>query len=158
MEFTIRDATVKDWPEVAGLLVELGRDVPPSATTNPSHLIHFGGHLGRRETVTLVAEQGDRLLGFLDMEYRQRLGHHRPQAWVNDLVVTATTRSHGVGKALLDRAEELAEHRGCFRMSLETAVWRDRTHAFYMREGWTDYGKWFIKILDPTWVPRHPED
>ena len=158
MEFVIRDATVEDWPQVAGLLVELGREVPPSATTNPSHLIHFGGHLARRETVTLVAEQSERLLGFLDMEYRQRLGHHRPQAWVNDIVVTHDGRSHGVGKALLDRAEELAEHRGCFRMSLETAVWRARTHAFYFREGWTDYGKWFIKVLDPTWVPRHPED
>src|SRR5205085_8158874 len=53
MEFTIRDAHVRDWPGVAGLLVELGRDVPESATTNPSHVIHFGGHLARRECVTL---------------------------------------------------------------------------------------------------------
>ncbi|MFL5738020.1 MAG: GNAT family N-acetyltransferase, partial [Actinomycetota bacterium] len=123
MEFAIRDAHVRDWPSVAGLLVELGRDVPESATTNPSHVIHFGGHLARREVVTLVADGGTSLLGFIDMEYRQRLGHHRPQAWVNDLVVTADARSRGVGKALLDRAEELATRRGCFRMSLETAEW-----------------------------------
>jgi GNAT superfamily N-acetyltransferase len=90
------------------------------------------------------------------MEYRQRLGHHRPQAWVNDLVVTASARSQGVGKALLDRAEELATQRGCFRMSLETAEWRERTHAFYRREGWIDYGTWFIKVLDPDWKPRRP--
>ena len=72
----------------------------------------------------------------------------------NDLVVTADARSRGVGKALLDRAEELAQVRGCFRMSLETAAWRDRTHAFYRREGWIDYGTWFIKVLDPDWKPR----
>jgi GNAT superfamily N-acetyltransferase len=153
MDFTIRNAHVKDWPAVAGLLVELGRDVPESATTNPSHVIHFGGHLARRECVTLVADGGT-LLGFIDMEYRQRLGHHRPQAWVNDLVVADASRSQGVGKALLDRAEELASQRGCFRMSLETAAWRDRTHAFYRREGWIDYGTWFIKVLDPDWKPR----
>jgi GNAT superfamily N-acetyltransferase len=154
MEFAIRSATVRDWPAVAGLLVELGRDVPESATTNPSHVIHFGGHIARREIVTLVADGGTSLLGFVDMEYRQRLGHHRPQAWVNDLVVTADARSRGVGKALLDRAEELARVRGCFRMSLETAAWRDRTYAFYRREGWMDYGTWFIKVLDPDWKPR----
>lgn len=154
MDFTIRNAHVRDWPAVAGLLVELGRDVPESATTNPSHVIHFGGHLARRECVTLVAEVGTSLLGFIDMEYRQRLGHHRPQAWVNDLVVADASRSQGVGKALLDRAEELASQRGCFRMSLETAAWRDRTHAFYRREGWIDYGTWFIKVLDPDWKPR----
>jgi GNAT superfamily N-acetyltransferase len=154
MEFTIRNAHVRDWPAVAGLLVELGRDVPESATTNPSHVIHFGGHLARRECVTLVADAGTSLLGFIDMEYRQRLGHHRPQAWVNDLVVADASRSQGVGKALLDRAEELASQRGCFRMSLETAAWRDRTHTFYRREGWIDYGTWFIKVLDPDWKPR----
>jgi GNAT superfamily N-acetyltransferase len=154
MEFTIRNAHVRDWPAVAGLLVELGRDVRESATTNPSHVIHFGGHLARRECVTLVADAGTSLLGFIDMEYRQRLGHHRPQAWVNDLVVADASRSQGVGKALLDRAEELASQRGCFRMSLETAAWRDRTHAFYRREGWIDYGTWFIKVLDPDWKPR----
>lgn len=155
MDFFIRDATVQDWPQVAGLLVELGRDVPASAPTNPSHTIHFGGHLARRETVTLVAEEmgTGRLLGFLDMEFRQRLGHPRPQAWVNDLVVTEVARGHGVGGQLLEQAEVSARRRGCFRMSLETAGWRERTHAFYERAGWLDNGKWFIKLLDE----EHPE-
>jgi NTP pyrophosphatase (non-canonical NTP hydrolase) len=49
---------------------------------------------------------------------------------------------------------ELSTRRGCFRMSLETASWRDRTHAFYEREGWIDYGTWFIKVLDPDWKPH----
>ena len=155
MDFAIRDAVVSDWPEVAGLLVELGRDVPSSSTGNPSHLIHFGGHLARRETVTLVVEQSAKLIGFLDMEFRQRLGHHRPQAWMNDLVVVESERGRGIGKALLHRAEELARRRGCFRMSLETAGWRERTHAFYAREGWLDNGTWFIKLLDED---RHEAD
>jgi hypothetical protein len=79
---TIRDAVVRDWPQVAGLLVELGRDVSPSAVSNPSYVIRFGWHLALRESRTLVAEEpGGRLLGFVDLEFRQRLGHPRPQAW-----------------------------------------------------------------------------
>ena len=148
----VRRAVVEDWPQVAGLLVELGRDVSPSAVSNPSYVIRFGGHLALRESRTLVAEEpGGRLLGLVDMEFRQRLGHPRPQAWINDLVVTAPMRGHGVGAALLERAEDLARKRGCFRMTLETAGWRDATHRFYEREGWTDNGKWFVKLLDESW-------
>jgi GNAT superfamily N-acetyltransferase len=149
---TIRSAVVHDWPAVAGLLVELGRDVSPSAVTNPSYVIRFGGHLALREARTLVASAADgRVVGFLDMEFRQRLGHPRPQAWVNDLVVTEDVRGSGVGTALLERAEELALMRGCFRMSLETAGWREATHSFYRGRGWTDNGKWFVKLLDESW-------
>jgi GNAT superfamily N-acetyltransferase len=150
--FAIRPAVVSDWPQVAALLVELGRDVSPSAAHNPSYEIRFGGHLALRESRTLVAEgPPGRLLGFLDLEFRQRLGHPRPQAWVNDLVVTESARGRGIGSALLARAEELARKRGCFRMSLETGGWRDAAHRFYEREGWTDNGKWFVKLLDESW-------
>jgi GNAT superfamily N-acetyltransferase len=147
----IRSARVEDWPQVAGLLVELGRDVSPSAVHNPSFEIRFGGHLALRESRTLVADDAGTLVGFLDMEFRQRLGHPRPQAWVNDLVVTGSMRGRGIGTALLAEAEELARKRGCFRMSLETANRRERTHTFYIGAGWTDNGKWFVKLLDPSW-------
>lgn len=147
----IRPARVDDWPQVAGLLVELGRDVSASAEHNPSYEVLFGGHLAKRESRTLVAEQDGRLVGFLDMEFRQRLGHPRPQGWVNDLVVTEPMRGRGVGSELLAAAEALALKRGCFRLSLETGGWREATHRFYEREGWTDNGKWFVKLLDPSW-------
>jgi GNAT superfamily N-acetyltransferase len=149
LEHTIRPATVEDWPQVASLLVELGRDVSPSAASNPSYVIRFGGHLALRETRTLVAQEigGPRVLGFLDMEFRQRLGHPRPQAWVNDLVVSEWARGHGIGGALLAEAERLAIARGCFRMSLETSAWREEAHHFYEGRGWANKGTWFVKLL-----------
>jgi GNAT superfamily N-acetyltransferase len=151
LDYSIRAATVEDWPQVADLLVELGRDVSPSAASNPSFVIRFGGHLALRESRTLVAEEtGGRVLGFVDVEFRQRLGHPRPQAWVNDLVVTEPARRHGVGRALLAHAEGLARKRGCFRMSLETGRAREAAHRFYEREGWNDHGTWFVKPLDET--------
>jgi GNAT superfamily N-acetyltransferase len=151
LDYTIRAATVEDWPQVAGLLVELGRDVSPSASENPSYVIRFGGHLAQRETRTLVAQEpSGRVLGFIDMEFRQRLGHPRPQAWVNDLVVTESERGRGIGTALMNEAENLARGRGCFRMSLETSAWREATHRFYASAGWIDNGTWFVKLLDES--------
>jgi GNAT superfamily N-acetyltransferase len=153
----VRPARPEDWSAVAGLLVELGRGVAAGTADDSTHRMQFTGHLRRIDSVTLVAEDpGGRgeggeepavVLGVVDMEYHQRLGDHRPQARVNDVVVTESARGRGVGRALLSRAEELARKRGCFRMALVTAGWREESIAFYRREGWADYGAWFVKPL-----------
>lgn len=143
----VRFAKGDDWPAVAGLLVELGRGVAAGTAEDATHRLQFGGHLRQLNTVTIVADEGGDVLGVCDMEYHQRLGDHRPQARVNDLIVTEGARGKRVGKLLLDRAETLARKRGCFRMALTTASWREATIAFYKREGWSDYGEWFVKPL-----------
>ena len=145
---TVRFARPEDWPSVAALLVELGRGVAKGTADDTTHHLQFTGHLRRIDSVTLVAEDpSGAVVGVVDMEYHQRLGDHRPQARVNDVVVTAAARGGGVGRSLLSRAEELARKRGCFRMALVTAGWREDSIAFYRREGWAQYGAWFVKPL-----------
>jgi GNAT superfamily N-acetyltransferase len=146
-EITVRMASPDDWAAVAGLLVELGRGVAAGTADDPTHRQSFAGRLRRLGNVTLVAECDGEVVGVIDMEYHQRLGDHRPQARVNDVVVTERVRGTGAGTALLRRAEELARKRGCFRMALVTATWREASIAFYRREGWQDYGQWFVKSL-----------
>ena len=146
-EAVVRLARPDDWPAVAALLVELGRGVAEGTAEDTTHRMQFAGHIRRLETVTLVAEIAGRVAGVLDMEYHQRLGDHRPQARVQDVVVTERDRGSGVGRALLSRAEKLARKRGCFRMALVTANWREFAHRFYEKQGWEDYGKWFVKLL-----------
>ena len=153
MTVTVRAARPDDWSAVAGLLVELGRGVAAGTAEDPTHRMQFAGHLRRLDSVTLVAEVNGEVVGVVDMEYHQRLGDHRPQARVNDLVVTEMARGHGVGRELLGRAEALSRKRGCFRMALVTAGWRDATIAFYAREGWSNYGEWFVKPLTDDVAP-----
>ena len=152
-EIRVRLARPDDWPAVADLLVELGRGVAKGTARDQTHRLQFAGHLRRLEVVSLAAERRDRMVGVLDMEYHQRLGDHRPQARVNDLVVTEAERGGGVGRLLLSRAEVLARKRGCFRMALVTAGWREETHRFYRGEGWSDYGRWFVKPLSNEVAP-----
>lgn len=143
----VRFASAHDWPAVASLLVELGRGVAEGTAEDPTHRQAFVGHLRQIGNVTLVAQHADDVVGVVDMEYHQRLGDHRPQARVNDVVVTQRAQGLGVGTLLLRRAEELARKRGCFRMALVTASWREDSIGFYRREGWSDYGEWFVKSL-----------
>ena len=152
-EVAVRMATPDDWAAVAGLLVELGRGVAAGTAEDPTHRQSFSGHLRQLGHVTLVAQLDGRVVGVIDMEYHQRLGDHRPQARVHDVIVTEGARGAGIGTALLRRAEELARKRGCFRMALVTASWREASIAFYRREGWHEYGAWFVKPLADDVAP-----
>ena len=91
-------AAPADWQAVAGLLVELGRGVAAGTANDPTHQLQFAGHIRRIDNVTLVAADDADVLGVIDMEYHQRLGDHRPQARVNDLVVTDRARGARRGR------------------------------------------------------------
>jgi GNAT superfamily N-acetyltransferase len=153
-EIGVRDATAGDWKAVAALLAELGRPEALGSEEEPAMRDVFLRYLARPDVAALVAEIDGQVVGFVDIEFRTRLNFAAPQAWIPDLIVAGADRSRGAGRALLERAEELARERGCWGMSLESATWRTRAHAFYLREGWTESGKSFTKSLtDQEWPP-----
>lgn len=150
----VRDATAEDWPAVAALLAELGRPDVRGGDDEREHERAFAAYLERAGTVALVADDGGEIVGFVDLELRQRLNFLTPQAWIPDLVVAERARGRGVGRALLDEAERWARAAGCWGMTLESASWRTGSHAFYERVGWTDSGKSFTRPLaDIEWPP-----
>lgn len=63
------------------------------------------------------------------------LTHTRRKLYVDDLVVTATRRSTGVGSALLASLEDRARAAGCTVLDLDSGVQRHGAHRFYLREG-----------------------
>lgn len=151
---TVREARAEDWGPVAALLAELGRPQALGTGHEPALREVFERYLSRPDVVALVAEVDGAVVGFVDIEFRTRLNFEDPQAWIPDLVVAESARSRGAGHALLARAEELAGERGCWGMTLESAAWRTRAHAFYLREGWKESGKSFTKALgDTPWPP-----
>ena len=151
---TVREATVEDWPVVAALLAELGRPDVAGGEDEAAHRAAFAAYLARADATALVAELDGEIVGFCDLEFRQRLNFLEPQAWIPDLIVSPQARSRGAGAALLARARELAAARGCFSLSLESASWRTRAHAFYEREGMADTGKAFsVSLTGAQWPP-----
>ena len=140
---------------MSALLAELGRPDVRGSDDEDAHRGAFESYLERPDTVAFVALDGDAVVGFLDLEFRQRLNFGTPQAWVPDLVVAEESRSRGAGKALLAAALDRATERGCWSLELESAVWRERAHAFYLREGMKHSGHSFVMVLgDTDWPPR----
>jgi GNAT superfamily N-acetyltransferase len=57
-------------------------------------------------------------------------------AEINGLVVDESIRSRGIGKLLLEAAEEWARSIGCDVISVRSNVKRDRAHRFYTSNGY----------------------
>lgn len=58
--------------------------------------------------------------------------------YVDDLVTTATERSHGYGAAMLEWLKKSAKERGCSELHLDSGVQRKDAHRFYRKQGLED--------------------
>jgi GNAT superfamily N-acetyltransferase len=156
---TVRPAAPDDFPAVAALLAELGRPDVLGVPEEVEHRRRFRTWLETPGQFAFVAEDGDEIVGFIDLMLLPRLNFTVPEAWVPDLIVTEGARSRGAGAALLSTAETLAQDRGAFALTLDSANWRTRAHAFYLREGMIDAGKRFVRVLvDMGWPPPPPDE
>ena len=88
----VREATSADWEDVKELLAELGRPDVRDNPDEPQHRARFDQYLARDDTLALVAEHDGAVVGFVDVEFRQRLNFLQPEAWVPDLVVAEAAR------------------------------------------------------------------
>lgn len=84
----------------------------------------------------IAAMEGDRCVGcaFFRQETRLFTG---PLFYVDDLVVDESTRSKGVGHALLTWIYDEAKGKGIKTVALDSGVHRGQGHKFYFREGFT---------------------
>jgi len=85
----------------------------------------------------LVAEAGGRIVGTTHVIVVPHLGHGlKPFAVVENVVVDASCRTSGVGRALMAEAGRVARRRRCYKLSLTTNRERRGAHRFYERLGW----------------------
>jgi len=58
------------------------------------------------------------------------------RAEISGLVVDEGIRSSGIGRRLMERAEEWAREKGCSAVGVRSQVFREGAHAFYERLGY----------------------
>ena len=88
----------------------------------------------------MVADLDGVPVGFISLEFRNRIGAERPEAWIPDLIVTEAARGRDIGAALLDAAFGEAERRGASAVKLESGSHREVAHALYHAAGMADVG------------------
>ena len=87
-----------------------------------------------REAV-FVAIFEDRIVGFIHVERYNTL-YFETMANILGLAVSSKVRKHGIGKALVEKAEEWANENDIALMRLNSGVSRSGSHEFYRHLGY----------------------
>lgn len=119
-------------------------DLRPHLTPESFASIYAEGHpQGLRYT---VAYDGDRCVGVAGWRLVSTTFAGR-KLYVDDLVTAPSSRSKGVGKALIAELERRARGAACAVLDLDSGVHRFDAHRFYHREGLTISAHHFTKRL-----------
>jgi N-acetylglutamate synthase-like GNAT family acetyltransferase len=132
----VRPAALSDTDALFELLRELGYDALDRSAYDDA----FGSVLSHPEMRIFVAQnESGRLIGMLALSHRPQLRLGGTLVTIDELVVTEDTRARGVGRALLDRAKDLAKELGARRIELLTNRTRESyARGFYTKNGFTE--------------------
>ncbi|TAG82616.1 MAG: GNAT family N-acetyltransferase [Betaproteobacteria bacterium] len=104
----------------------------------------------------LIAERGDRLLGFIQFcsGSAQPLVGGRSPAEIERLYVQRAQANTGIGSQLLSRAESMLGADGCDRVWLTAWAENARAIDFYSRRGYLDVGQSFYEFQGERYENR----
>jgi len=138
MSVVIRPATTADLAPDAGLVEAFARLIPQLSSSSPGPTYEeLAAIVGCAESVLLLAELDGAIVGSLTLAcYRIPTGL---KAWIEDVVVDADARGHGVGEALNQAALDEARRRGAKHVSLTSRASREAANRLYQRIGFEPY-------------------
>ena len=142
----VRRATVRDAERMAPLAGQLGYPSTPAQIA-----ARLEDVLALPEHTVWVAESGDgALAGFADI-FMMRTVESDVRVEIAGLVVDQAYRGKGVGRRLMEQAEQWAREKGCPAVTLRSNVIREDAHRFYETLGYQviKTQKSFRKMLSP---------
>jgi GNAT superfamily N-acetyltransferase len=96
-----------------------------------------------------VAELDEQVCGLLGFRLRERIEHPSRYGEISVLVTDTAVRRHGVGRALVDYAEQMARDHACCGTWLVSGFKRkDEAHRFYSALGYDITGYRFVKLFE----------
>jgi ribosomal protein S18 acetylase RimI-like enzyme len=108
-----------------------------SSSSPPPSRDHLTAMVDSEDTVLYVARVDGRIMGSLTLAlYRIPTG---TKAWIEDVVVDAEARGHGVGELLNRAAIDEARARGAKHVSLTSRPSREAANRLYRRLGFEPY-------------------
>jgi GNAT superfamily N-acetyltransferase len=143
-EMTIRPADLRDAPEIASLLDQLGYDASPAAVERRLRRLAASD-----ADELLVAVWDGRVVGLAGVHVSAAIEYDGDAAKLSALVVDEGHRRRGIGERLVAAVEDEARRRGCVLLFLTTAERRAGAHAFYRAVGLEETGRRFAKRLEP---------
>ena len=158
MSVVVRVARDADRPALIRLMGALNEfeaaieDNRADASAAESHLDWVSGEIAAQGGVTLVAEEGGSVVGFLSFAFEEDPGtfvrpEHRRHALIWDISVDEGARGKGVGRALLEAAEAHTKAAGIREIRLYVLENNARAQRVYDAAGYRNYERLMAKRI-----------
>ncbi len=126
----VREITIADAPAAAALCLELGYQASAASLEQ-----RIRGFDTMPDHTVLVACADQQVVGWIDVG----IVHHfqsDPYGEIGGFVVAAGYRSLGIGRALIQKAEEWVAGRSVKKILVRSQLFREAAHRFYLRQGY----------------------
>jgi GNAT superfamily N-acetyltransferase len=154
-----REPKVKPQPQPKPPKPEI-RNAKPGDAARMVELIRFLGHeidekalrknlkaLKKTGELPFVATLGKKIVGICGVGARTVISRPAPLGRITTMVVDQAAQGHGIGRMLVQAAEEWMRKRGCMLIEVTSADRRSGAHAFYRHLGYERTGMRFVKKL-----------
>lgn len=138
----IRKAVIEDWKAISDLLSQLDYSDTDTFIRNKIEklIIHPDEDL-------LVYEDNERVIAFISMHYIPQIALKGDFARISYFAVDKTIRSKGIGREIEAFCTELAKNKNCDRLEVHCHSRRTDAHRFYVRQGFIESPKYFMKMI-----------
>ena len=144
MAYEIRQAHAGDAEAIAGLIAVLGYGL--KAGHVPARLKAYGGDSSR---AFVALDKSGALVGFLSFHAITLFHEAGALGRITAMAIDPGHQRQGVGKALVQAAEEFARGRGCTRIEVTSGDHREAdAHLFYAALGYASDCRRFLKRLE----------
>ncbi|CAN5532209.1 hypothetical protein BH10BAC4_BH10BAC4_00390 [soil metagenome] len=139
---TIREARSSDAKSIQLLLAQLGYPNFDEYGVVGKIKLHDqpGYHI-------LVAEVNEQVVAFVSMHWFDLMHWQGKLGRFTSFCVDENFRSKGVGQKLLKAGEEFLINQGCIKLEVTSNNRREKTHAFYLKAGYSEESRVFRKVL-----------
>ena len=131
----IRIANPQDAEVVVRLVRELAQNEGEEIGLDEAYVHQYLAFPG---SAILLAVQGERAIGLLSYSVRPNLYHAGESALIEELVISASARSQGIGGLLVAALLERVEALGCEEVSVSTMPDNHGAIRFYKSHGFED--------------------
>lgn len=137
----VRDAKPSDATRLVELIRELGPEIDEKQVRKNLAALERSGD------TPLVATLGEHLVGLCGVGYRVAIHRPAPLGRITALVVAREAQGKGIGRMLVEAAEQSMRKRGCYLVEVTSNDRRAEAHAFYRHMGFERTSIRFAKEL-----------
>ena len=133
--FSIRKGQEDDLPQVLELVKELATfEKAPEEVVNTTEKMIGEGFGNRPYFEFFIAEEHEQIIG-LALYFFSYSTWKGKSLYLDDIIVTETSRGKGIGKALFKKVAEVAKDENCGKMHWQVLDWNEPAIDYYKKLG-----------------------